>query len=128
MALSLKISAWWAIATGITLAGLETMINWGHWQWWPFWLIDYVAAALLFTGGLSVVIRRTDTNRWLAAGWAFTLAMAWMSLAGNIAQGTDPARVERVVGHYLLLIGLLVGSAAFGLAAALLAKVQGKQA
>jgi len=32
----LQISAYLAIIYGIGLAGFETLVNWGQWQWWPF--------------------------------------------------------------------------------------------
>lgn len=63
-----KISAWLAMAFGLSLAVLEAVRNWGNWQWWPFWMVDYVAAGLLVAGGVLTLRRGVD--RWLTSGWA----------------------------------------------------------
>lgn len=118
---AVRISACLAILIGTLLAGFETLVNWGQWQWWPWWVIDYVAAVLLIGGGLSTLKRMTYGRRLLCAAWAFTLGMAWMSLADNIAAGPDPTRDGRVAGFYLALITLLIASSVVGLIAALFA-------
>lgn len=118
---ALRISALLAILAGALLAGFETLVNWGQWQWWPYWLVDYVAAALLAGGGLATLKRKSAGRRLLCAGWAFTAGMAWMSLAGNIAAGADPARNGRVAGLYIALIALLIGVSLAGLLIALFA-------
>ena len=102
------------------LAVMEVRANWGDWQWWPWWLVDFVAAALLVTGGVATLGKATAGRSWLAAAWAFTLGMSWMSLAGNIAAGVDAGRDERLAGAYVFLVGLLVASALCGLSMALL--------
>jgi hypothetical protein len=117
-----RISALLAILVGSLLAGFETLVNWGQWQWWPFWLVDYVAAALLIGGGVAVLKRRAASLRLLAAGWAFAIGMAWMSLAGNLAEGPDPARDGRVAGFYLALIGLMIATSVLGLVLSLTAR------
>ncbi len=111
-----------AILVGGSLAGFETLVNWGQWQWWPFWLVDYVAAALLIGGAVAVLKRRTASLRLLSAGWAFAIGMAWMSFAGNLADGPDPARDGRVAGFYLALIGLMIAVSLSGLLLALTAR------
>jgi hypothetical protein len=77
----IRISAWLAIAFGLTLAVLEAVRNWGDWQWWPFWVVDYVAATLLVVGG-GIALRR-GIFHWLAGGWGFACAMFWMSFFGH---------------------------------------------
>ena len=121
-----RISAIWALLTGLTLAVIEVRANWGGWQWWPWWLVDFVAAALLIPGATLHFRRHPRVGRWLVAGWAFTFGMAWMSLAGNIAAGPDPDRDARLGGAYLLLIGSLVFSALAGLLLALFGRDPGK--
>lgn len=78
----IKISAWLAIAFGLSLAVLEALRNWGDWQWWPFWTVDYLAATLLIVGGVLALRRGVD--RWLTSGWGFTCAMFWMSYFGHL--------------------------------------------
>lgn len=97
------LSAYLAILFAIGLAGFETLANWGDWQWWPFWLIDYAAAALLLAGGICVVKKRAGGANLLCAGWGFALAMLWMSLAGNLSSGLDTGRDGRLFGLYLSL-------------------------
>lgn len=100
----IAVSAFMAIVFGLGLACFETWVNWGQWQWWPFWLVDFVAAALLVFGGITFLKRRQYGAKLLSAGWGFTLAMMWMSLAGNITGGTDPERDARLAGLYVTLI------------------------
>ena len=104
-----------AIIGGILLAIAETLINWGQWQWWPWWLVDFVSAGLLVVGGVAT-LRGDPIGRALLCGaWGFTLGMGWMSLAGNIEIGTNPARAARVAGFYvpLLIFGLSYSLAGF---------------
>jgi hypothetical protein len=79
--MTIRISAWLAIAFGVTLAVLEALRNWGDWQWWPFWVVDYVAATLLVIGGWMAL--RRGVFHWLAGGWGFACAMFWMSFFGH---------------------------------------------
>ena len=111
----LRFSAFWAILTGAILATLEVRANWGDWQWWPLWLVDFVAAALLILGGWKTLREPSAGRLWLSAAWAFTFGIACMSLAGNVEAGPDPARDARLGGAYLFLVGSLVTSSTVGL-------------
>ena len=108
-------SAYLAIIYGISLVCFETFVNWGQWQWWPYWLVDYIAAALLILGGLATRGRRLYGPKLLSAAWGFTLGMMWMSLAANISEGTDPDRAARVAGLYIILIVLSMSICLLGL-------------
>jgi hypothetical protein len=118
----IRLSASLALLVGSLLAVFETWVNWGQWQWWPWFVVDYVAAALLIGGGWLAFKRHPSGARLLSAGWAFAIGMAWMSLAGNVEAGPDPARDGRVAGFYLILIGLMIATSIAGLAMALVAK------
>lgn len=111
----LRLSATMGLMLAATLAAFETWINWGQWQWWPWWLVDYVAASLL--SGVAVLTLRSHERGplLLSCGWGFALAMFWMSLAGNVEAGTDPARAARVAGFYLALIGVAIVWSVIGL-------------
>ena len=100
----MRLPAMMAIIYGLGIVGFETLVNWGQWQWWPWWLVDYVAGAILLIGGVFTLQKRPLAPLWLTLGWGFALGMMWMSLAGNIEQGTDPAREARVAGLYIALI------------------------
>lgn len=99
----LQVSAYMALIYGAGLAGFETLVNWGQWQWWPYWLVDYVAATLLLFGGLTALKHRYYGSKLLCLGWGFTLGMLWMSLSGNISNGVDPDRAARVANFYIIL-------------------------
>ena len=113
-----RFSAWLAIAFGSALAVLEAVRNWGNWQWWPFWVVDYVAAALLVTGGVMAV--RQVAGHWLTAGWGFACSMFWMSFfshyKGVLEQGVAVgAREQRLT----LIIGIMFGMTILGFLTAL---------
>lgn len=114
----LKLSAWLAVAFGLSLAVLEAVRNWGDWQWWPFWVVDYLAATLLVVGGV-LTLRRGRVD-WLTAGWGFACAMFWMSFFGHYhdvmttAAANDP-REQRLT----LIIGIMFGLTVLGFVAAL---------
>ncbi|MEM9015072.1 MAG: hypothetical protein AAGB02_08185 [Pseudomonadota bacterium] len=52
----IRSSAITAIALAIGLAVAELLRNWGDWQWWPFWLVVYVASAFHIAGGVALFI------------------------------------------------------------------------
>lgn len=121
-AFRIKLAAYIAIGTGALLAIVETLLNWGNWQWWPWYVIDYVSALMLLFGGFMC---RKDASSLharalLAAGWGFTFAMSWSSLAGNIERAQESLELERHaraggLDTYLVLVGLLVFTSVVGL-------------
>ena len=65
----LRLSAYFAIIYGLGLGCFETFINWGQWQWWPFWLIDYVAAIFLIFSGITTFKRPNLGSKLLSMAW-----------------------------------------------------------
>jgi hypothetical protein len=117
----LSFSAWLGIAFGLLGAVLEAVRNWGDWQWWPFWLVDYVAATLLVVGGVAVV-RGRGVNV-LAAGWGFACAMFWMSFFGHYGDMLEVGRqVSAREQRLTTIIGVMFLITVLGLIGALLAK------
>lgn len=121
-AFRIKLAAYIAIGTGAILALVETLLNWGNWQWWPWFVVDYVAAILLIVGGLECRKQAVhpQARALLAAGWAFTFGMSWMSLAGNYEsymQNIELERHARAGGMeaYVWLVGLGVVTSLIGL-------------
>lgn len=112
MALGLKFAAVLGITTGLVLAGVETLLNWGNWQWWPLWLIDYFAATGMIVGGLMTHRKSAGGQTILASGFAFTLAMAWMVLAWIHENGFEP---ESERGLFIGLVSTLMIAAGLGL-------------
>jgi hypothetical protein len=80
-----QFSAWLALGFGTFLAVAEVLRNAGEVQWWPFWVVDYIAVALLQWGAISVLWTPNDRGVGiLTAAWGFTAAMFYMSLFGHI--------------------------------------------
>jgi hypothetical protein len=117
-------SAWLALGFGTFLAVAEVIRNGGEVQWWPFWVVDYIAVALLQAGAISVLWTPNDRGVGiLTAGWGFTAAMFYMSLFGhldeiaktgvpfslsNIQSATDEPMLTLIIGTLFMvtLIGL----------------------
>jgi len=113
-----RVSAWLAVVFGLSLAVLEAVRNWGDWQWWPFWVVDYVAATLLVIGGV-MALRRGPTH-WLAGGWGFACAMFWMSFFGHLEGAMKAAAAVDAREHQLtIIIGVMFGLTVLGFLAAL---------
>lgn len=119
----IRLSACLAIAFGIFLFVGEIARNWGDWQWWPFWVVDFIAAALLIFGGQRAL--NTGTLRWLTSGWGFTAAMFWMSFFSHLENLRAP-RIEHTgpidEGRLTTIIGAMLAIALLGLLMALLGK------
>jgi len=94
----MKPFVWISLLHAVVVSIAEIARNQGGWQWWPFWTIDFVAAALLFAGGLALARRRTLPGALvLTAGWGFSTAMNWMSFASQLeANLRDDASVEPI--------------------------------
>ena len=119
----IRISAYLALAFGVFLFIGEVVRNWGDWQWWPFWVVDYIGASLLIFGGQRAL--NTGTVRWLSGGWGFTAAMFWMSFFSHVEnlrlQGPEtngPIEETRLT----TIIGVMLALALLGLLMALLGK------
>jgi hypothetical protein len=110
--------------TGAVLAIAETWLNWGDWQPWPFFVVDYLAAAMLVLGGLRTLRKQKGGLRLLAGGWGFTAGMAWMAFFLTWQQaGTGSKFTDTVTPDALLaLIGALLLASLAGLAFAVLHK------
>lgn len=124
----LKLSAYTAITFGIFLSVAEAYRNWGDWQWWPFWAVDYAAALLLIIGGGMVL--RGRAKHWLTGGWGFTSAMFYMSFFSHVerlrgeagrAYGPDGSLTEDSLTQ---AIGLMLAIALLGFIASLFGKAK----
>ncbi len=83
------LSAVLAVAFGLFLAVAEAYRNWGDWQWWPFWVIDYICAVLLIAGGWQVI--RGRNNALLLGGWGVTFAAFWSSFFTHVREAEERA-------------------------------------
>jgi len=92
-------SAWLALAFGTFLAVAEALRNSGEVQWWPFWVVDFIAVALLQWGAISILwVPSQRSTAVLTAAWGFACAMFYMSLFGHISDllgtGTEVANTN----------------------------------
>ena len=94
-----------ALLFAIGLGIGEAVINWGHWQYAPLWIVDYIIVAWLIWGFFKT---RSGGHAYvLLSGWAFTAGVFYMALFVSL----DPAipshmRAGTVVP---LLMGLMLG-------------------
>lgn len=117
----IRTSAYLAIAFGVFLFIGEIVRNWGDWQWWPFWVVDYIGASLLIFGGQRAL--NTGTVRWLSGGWGFTAAMFWMSFFSHVESlraGDAETNGPIAESPLTVIIGIMLALALAGLLMALL--------
>ena len=120
-------SRYTALLFAVGLGIGEAAINWGHWQFAPLWIVDYVCVLWLLAGiyqtrgravsGQSIAV--------LASGWAFTAGVFYMALFISL----DPEVAKYNIGAggtILILIGLMLLIAALGVVTSFLALRGGK--
>lgn len=103
----LSFSARLALVFGLFLAVAETTRNWGNWQWWPFWLVDYIAAALLVASYRLVSRGARGAHAMLAGAWGFTTAMFYSSFWSHIESFDQPADGNLEQTPLTVIIGVL---------------------
>jgi hypothetical protein len=109
----LRASRYIASLFAVCLAIGETMLNWGHWQFWPLWVVDYVIAVWLL---IAVwLTRRPGASHHLTTAWAFTAGVLYMALFG----GMDELRRSSHQGSedvvFMWLVAGMLGVSLLGL-------------
>ena len=104
------------IATGysIVLALVETLLNWGDWQYAPLWIVYYLIVIILLLG---VFVCKEFQQKVLLLGWSFSAGVMYIALflylePESIIVIADPtllyaiglARVVSLVGIVLTMI------------------------
>jgi hypothetical protein len=107
-----------ALGFGAVLAIAEIIRNWGDWQAWPFWIVDFIAAGALIWGGLRTLSQ--GSSRLLSAAWGFTVGIFWMSFLSHtqaLSEGTTQTYASGAVseGVLTLIIGAMLVAAIAGL-------------
>ncbi len=107
-----------ALAFGVFLALAEAARNWGNWQWWPFWLVDFIAAALLIVGSALVLRGRPNGIPVLSGAWGFTTAMFYMSFWSHVGHFNQAADGNLSQSPLTVIIGIMwvITIVGFGLA------------
>jgi hypothetical protein len=109
----LRVSRCIAALFAIGLAIGEAILNWGHWQFWPLWVVDYVIVIWLLVG--VWLARRHEASHHLTIAWAFTAGIFYMALFGGLDElrGVPGAVAENAI--LLSLISLMFALSLLGL-------------
>ena len=104
------VSRYLALLFAVGLAIGETIVSWGHWQFAPLWIIDYLTSICLLYAFYKT--RQAENLYALLAAWAFTIGVFYMDLFVNIdphlpaSMRPGPILTALIV---LLLVSSLVG-------------------
>jgi hypothetical protein len=111
------VSRYLALLFAIGLAVGETIISWGHWQFAPLFIIDYLTAAFLLCAFYAT--RNGGHIHSLLAAWAFSAGVFYMDLFVNL----DPQLPIqlRPTSIVMALIVLVLALSVIGFVSALLA-------
>lgn len=108
-----------ALVFAIGLAIGEAVINWGHWQWWPLWVVDY--GIVLWLLAAFVASRNPARAHALTSAWAFAFGVFYVALFATlerVRRGEAKFSEHSVV---ITLMALMMVLAAAGVATAALA-------
>jgi hypothetical protein len=112
----IKTSAILAIVAGIALAAIKFLL--AEDLWWPFAIVEYLAAILLLSGALIAL--RSNRTALLAAGWGFTAGITWSTLFHHLQEHASAGPVEAG-------LGLLLATAGVGIALAVAPRIMSTQ-
>jgi hypothetical protein len=99
----------WIYAVGLAIG--ETIVSWGHWQFAPLFIIDYLVSVLLLLAFYST--RNGNKVHTLLAAWAFSLGVFYMDLFVNIDPGM-PANLRcGPIVAWLIVLLIVVGLVGF---------------
>ncbi|MGH9769341.1 MAG: hypothetical protein ACREAB_18095 [Blastocatellia bacterium] len=118
----LQWSRYTALIFAVDLGIGEAAINWGHWQFAPPWIVDYICVLWLLAGFYQTRGKTLDRQSIavLVSGWAFTAGVFYMALFISL----DPEVAKYNLGRggtILILIGLMLVIAARGVVTSFLA-------
>ena len=117
--MNILFSRYLAIFLGIISPLLETVRRWHTWQENPSaFFDDYILGGLLLYGAWRVGKNAESGQRFLAAGWGFSLGMVYSSFFWQLQQNRlgaiDPAPVSsewvafiKGIGFILVIIGFV---------------------
>jgi hypothetical protein len=104
-------SRYTALVFAIGLGIGEAVINWGHWQYAPLWIVDYLIVVWLLMGFFQTGNRRNIVT--LLTGWTFTAGVFYMALFISL----DPELVPYIKPEktLLYLIGFMLTVSILGM-------------
>lgn len=115
----LRSAAILALVFGGFLTVAEIARNWGNWQWWPFWLVDFIAAGLLIAGAWLALREKAGGRAFLCGAWGFTGAMFYMSFWSHIEHIHQAAEGNFAQRPLTIVIGIMWGITIVGFVLAL---------
>jgi uncharacterized membrane protein len=113
----LKISRVLAVVFALGLGVGETIINWGHWQYAPLWIVDYLIVFWLLWAVWQT--RNGQNVHHLLSAWAFTMGVFYIALF--VSLDPENAANSQSDSSLLILMGLMLGISLIGFLGALLA-------
>ena len=114
----MKLSAWLAIAFGLSVAVAQLIRNYDNWGQWPTWTIDEFSSAVLMTAG-ALTLRGT-TGRFLAPGWAFACGLYFSSLISYWEKSTRfTGEAHDFSQRFMLIVAAMLAITILGLALSL---------
>lgn len=117
----LHASAVLAVLVAVAMASTKALL--AEHLWWPFAIVEYLAAAMLLIG--AVLVFRGGTGRLLTTGWGFTAGITWSTLFHHLLEKPAAGMLE-------VALGSLLAAAFFGIAMAcaprLFAALKGRSA
>jgi hypothetical protein len=118
----LQWSRYTALLFAVGLGIGEAVINWGHWQFAPMWIVDYICVVWLLAGFYQTRSQAVGKQgiAVLASGWAFTAGAFYMALFISLDPGVAKCNIG-ARGTILILIGLMLLIAALGIVTSFLA-------
>lgn len=87
----------------------ETILNWGHWQYAPLWIVDYMIVVWLLIGAFH----KDNAAAVLTGAWAFAFGVMYMALA--VATEPTLQGLIRLPIIIKILMGLLIALSMIGL-------------
>jgi hypothetical protein len=117
---ALIVSARLALGFAVFLAVAEVRRNWGDWGYAPFWIVDYIAVALLLVGWRRAHSRPSPRGPAILCGaWGFTCAMFYASFFSHLQRYGEPDRGPDDPVVLTIVIGVLFALTIAGFALAL---------
>ena len=86
-----KINLIIATVYSIVLSIVETLLNWGDWQYAPLWIVDYLIVIILLLG---VFVYKENQRKVLLLGWSFSLGVMYMALFINLEPTSTLTRLD----------------------------------
>jgi uncharacterized membrane protein len=96
----------------------EAVINWGHWQYAPLWIVDYLIVFWLLWAVWQT--RNGQNVHHLLSAWAFTMGVFYIALF--VSLDPENAASSQSDSTLLILMGLMLGISLIGFLGALQAR------